>query len=79
MIHWLQGHAWMCTYIIMGLAVLTFALNFIFKRSKKNKQEAGIKEVKNVKMKASRIMNSTVNQSAGDMTININTNNEPGR
>lgn len=79
MISWLQGHVWMCSYIIMGLAILTFAMNFIIKRDKKNRQEADIKEVKNVKMKASRNKKSTVNQSAGDMTININTNNEPGR
>ena len=69
----------MCTYIIMGLAILTFAFNFIIKRNKKNKQAADIKEVKNCMMKASRNKNSTVNQSAGDMTISINPNNEPGR
>lgn len=63
----------------MGLAILTFALNFIIKRNKKNKQEADIKEVKTVEMKAAHNKNSTIKQSAGDMTININTNNEPGR
>lgn len=79
MINWLQGHVWMCTYIIMGLAIMTFALNFIIKRNKKNRQAADIKDVKNVKMKASRNKNSTVNQSARDMTITINPNNEQGR
>lgn len=69
----------MCTYIIMGLAILTFALNFIIKRNKQNKEEADIKKVNNVQMRASRNKNSTVNQSAGDMTININTKNESGR
>lgn len=76
MISWLQGHVWMCTYIIMGLAILTFALTFVIKH---NKQGSDIKEVKNVKMKASLNKNSTINQSAGDMTININTKNESGR
>ena len=79
MINWLQGHVWMCTYIIMGLAVLTFALNFIINRNKQNKQKADITEVKNVKMKASRNKNSIINQSAGDMTVNINSKNESGR
>ena len=67
--NWLQGHVWLCTYIIAGLAILTFLLNFIFKR---NKKSGSLHDVKNVKIKAGRFKKSTVNQSAGDMTINNN-------
>lgn len=67
--HWLHNHVWMCTYIIAGLAILTFVLNFIVKR-KRNDANA-----KDVKMKASHFKGSTVNQSAGDMTVNINDKN----
>ena len=78
MINWLQGHVWMCTYIIAILAVLTFALNFIIKRSKRNNSEANTQYVKNVKMNASHNKNSTINQAAGDITVNIK-QDEPGR
>ena len=58
----------------MGLAAITFLLNFVFKRSKSDNADA--KEEKNVKMKASHNENSTINQSAGDMTINISQKDE---
>lgn len=70
--NWLQAHVWFCTYIIAGLAILTFALNFIIKRKK---NDANAKDVKNTQIQASHFKNSTVNQSAGDITININDKN----
>lgn len=78
MINWLQGHVWMCTYIIAILAVLTFALNFIIKRSKRNNREANTQYVKNVKMNVGHNKNSTINQAAGDITVNIK-QDESGR
>lgn len=71
MINWLQGHVWMCTYIIAILAILTFALNFIIKRNKRKKYEANAQDEKDVKMNASHNINSTINQAAGDITVNI--------
>lgn len=67
--NWLQGHVWLCTYIIAGLAILTFVLNFIIKRKK---NDANAEDVKNTHIQASYFKNSIVNQSAGDITININ-------
>lgn len=71
MINWLQDHVWMCTYIVAVLAILTFVLNFIIKHIKRKKNELETKEVKNVKVKATCNKNSSINQSAGDMTVNI--------
>ena len=68
MIEWLQNHVWLCTYIIAGLAILTFVLNFIIKR---NRNGVADKEAKNVKMKATHNTNSNVYQSAGDIIINF--------
>lgn len=53
---WLKNHVWLCSYVVMGLAVLTFLLNFIIKKSKHQKEQT----IKNVK-------NSTVNQAGGDI------------
>lgn len=69
MIDWLQNHVWLCTYIIAGLAILTFLFNFVFKHIHK---EADAKEVRKVKMKASHNKKSNLYQSAGDITINPN-------
>lgn len=66
---WLRNNVWLCTYIIAGLAFLTFVLNFIIKR---NKNGSDTKPVCKTKMKASHNKNSTIYQSAGDMTINPN-------
>lgn len=83
---WLQEHVWVCTYVVAGLAVVTFALNFVFKRNRKvSLDKEGGKEkgmggmrsmgsigsVKKVKVKASRCENSTINQVGGDLTVNI--------
>ena len=71
MLKWFQTHVWMCTYIIAALAILTFLFNFVVKRIKKN----GItRERRKVNMKISHISNSSINQSAGDMTVNNNSN-----
>lgn len=67
MIDWLYNHVWLCTYIIAGLAILTFVLNFIIKL---NKQDLTTQKVGKTKMKASHNKKSTIYQSAGDMTIN---------
>lgn len=67
MIDWLHDHVWLCTYIIAGLAILTFVFNFIIKRSK---QDPTTPKVGKTKMKASNNKKSTIYQSAGDMTIN---------
>ena len=68
MIDWLQTHVWFCTYIIAGLAILTFVLNFIIKR---NKQDSITQKVGKTKMKASHNKKSAIYQSVGDMTINL--------
>lgn len=78
MINWLQGHVWMCTYIIAILAILTFTLNFIIKRNKRKKYEANAQDEKDVRMNASYNINSTINQAAGDITVNIK-QDESGR
>ncbi|MBQ6226479.1 MAG: hypothetical protein IJJ73_09300 [Bacteroidaceae bacterium] len=61
--NWLQGHVWLCTYIIAGLAIMTFVLNFILK-----KQNAG----KNHSQKANKITNSTIYQAGRDVIISKN-------
>ena len=33
-ISWLKDHVWLCTYIMLGIAALTFLLNFVFKKHK---------------------------------------------
>jgi len=70
MSNWLQEHVWICTYIVAGLAGITFALNFIFKQKWKEPKGTEGRRVKNVKIKASRCRNSSVNQVAQDLTIN---------
>lgn len=61
--NWLQGHVWLCTYIIAGLAIMTFVLNFILK-----KQNAG----KNHSQKINKITNSTFYQAGRDVNISNN-------
>ena len=40
MFNWLQSHAWLCTYIMATLAIMTFLLNFVFRdRDKKNRHK----------------------------------------
>ena len=56
---WLEDHVWLCTYITLGLAVLTFLLTFVFKKNKSGKTQS-IKKVKN----------SNINQVGGDVNIN---------
>lgn len=41
---WLQEHVWVCTYVVAGLAVVTFVLNFVFKRNRKVSRDKGGKE-----------------------------------
>ena len=60
---WLEQHVWLCSYVLMGLAALTFFLNFILKKAKSHEQA-----IKNVQ-------NTTINQAGGDIKIN----NDDGR
>ena len=60
---WFESHVWLCSYVLMGLAALTFLLNFVLKKSKSQRDQT----IKNVK-------NSTINQAGGD--IKIDSDNE---
>ncbi|GEM_PF-3346265 len=60
-ISWLKDHVWLCTYIMLGIAALTFLLNFVFKKHKIEKGQT-IKKIKN----------STINQAGGDINTKSN-------
>lgn len=60
---WFENHVWLCSYVLMGLAALTFLLNFVLKKSRSQRDQT----IKNVK-------NSTINQAGGD--IEIDSDNE---
>lgn len=53
---WLKEHVWLCSYVLMGLALITFLLNYFFKRAKSEKNQI----IKNVK-------NTNINQAGGDI------------
>ncbi len=55
---WLKEHVWLCTYIMLGLAVLTFLLNFIFKKNNSEKTQS-----------IGKVKNSNINQAGGDIKI----------
>lgn len=60
MLEWLKEHVWMCTYIMLGIAALTFLLNFVVRKHKATKiQTQSIRRVKH----------SNVNQAGGNITI----------
>lgn len=69
-LQWLEQHVWACSYVMLALALLTFLLNFIFKR---NKNYQGTKtDNSTVSMKIKKVKNSTINQANGNITINGN-------
>ncbi len=60
MFEWLKDHVWLCTYIMLGIAALTFLLNFVFKKRKATKMKT--QSIINVK-------HSSINQADGNITI----------
>lgn len=60
----LQEHVFICTWIVALCALLTFLLNFVFKKKEKGRQE------EKASQKISGIHNSSVNQAGGNITIN---------
>ncbi len=55
---WLKENVWLCTYIMLGIALLTFFLNFVIRKQASGKSQS----IKNVK-------GSSVNQGGRDITI----------
>lgn len=58
LLSWLKENVWLCTYIMLGIALLTFLLNFVIKKHTSEKSQS----IKNVK-------ESSVNQGGRDVTI----------
>ena len=64
MLYWLKDHVWLCTYLMLGIAALSFLLNYVFKKHKATKTQT-----------ISKVKHSNVNQAGGNITI-VNEENE---
>jgi len=58
MFEWLKDHVWLCTYIMLAIAALTFLLNFVIKKHKATKTQT-----------ISKVKHSSVNQAGGNIAI----------
>lgn len=60
MIQWLKDNVALCTWCVGSITVLTFLLNFVFKKNKQSRAPS---------QKIENIHGSVVNQAGGNVTI----------